>query len=355
MSQAALKVLLTGPEWFGDLLPYCEDGLREMGHDVRRLPVNQAPGLDEWRAKWNRFTSLPFLGPKIAHRLRLATRNRLRTHVQGRFRELVGEFRPDVLVALVCWGDPLTADVLAQSGIPRRLGWLMDDPFLDDASTLPAMSHYDALFSVDRSWAPPLRQLTGRPVHTLVCGADPKRHTQVPRDAIPERMRSKICFVGSSYRGVPAGLSRHSILTPLVPHGLRVYGDSGWKQEPAFAGCFGGGPFATAETNLAYNGGEIVLNIHHPQFRADTSLRTFAITATGACQLVDWRPGIEEYFVPDEEIVVYQDATTATAAAERLLKDAALRQRIGEAARRRTLAEHTYAHRFHRMFQLAAL
>ena len=87
------------------------------------------------------------------------------------------------------------------------------------------------------------------------------------------------------------------------------------------------------------------MNIHHPQFRVGTSLRTFAIGAAGAFQLVDWRPGLERFFVPDEEIVTYQTADELRAKASYYLANESARQRIARAGHERVLREHTYAHR----------
>jgi hypothetical protein len=37
------RVLLTGPQWFADLLAFCERGLQETGAQVRVVNTNGAP------------------------------------------------------------------------------------------------------------------------------------------------------------------------------------------------------------------------------------------------------------------------------------------------------------------------
>jgi spore maturation protein CgeB len=70
--------------------------------------------------------------------------------------------------------------------------------------------------------------------------------------------------------------------------------------------------------------------------------RLFEATSCGTALLSDPFPGIEEFFVPGEEILVAETTQQALAALE--LSDAEL-ARIAAAGRERTLAEHTGAAR----------
>jgi spore maturation protein CgeB len=70
--------------------------------------------------------------------------------------------------------------------------------------------------------------------------------------------------------------------------------------------------------------------------------RLFEAAACGAAILTDSFPGLEEFFVPHDEILVARDTGEAVAALD--LADATL-ERIGRRARERVLAEHTSARR----------
>lgn len=70
--------------------------------------------------------------------------------------------------------------------------------------------------------------------------------------------------------------------------------------------------------------------------------RLFEAAACGAPILSDWWVGLDQFFEPGREILIAHQTEDALAALE--LSDAELR-RIAEAARERTLAEHTAAHR----------
>jgi spore maturation protein CgeB len=71
--------------------------------------------------------------------------------------------------------------------------------------------------------------------------------------------------------------------------------------------------------------------------------RMFEAAGAAACQVTDVWEGIGDFFEPGREILLADDG----AAVARLVRDTddALAHRIGQAARRRALAEHTYGQR----------
>ncbi len=71
--------------------------------------------------------------------------------------------------------------------------------------------------------------------------------------------------------------------------------------------------------------------------------RVFEAAGAGACLIVDAWEGIELFLEPGREVLVAANAEQVTALLERLSAEEA--RRIGEAALRRVLAQHTYAHR----------
>jgi spore maturation protein CgeB len=68
--------------------------------------------------------------------------------------------------------------------------------------------------------------------------------------------------------------------------------------------------------------------------------RVFEAAGAGACLVTDaWR-GIEQFLEPDREVLVAAGADEVVAHLERLTPERA--RQIGDAARRRVLAKHTY-------------
>ena len=63
----------------------------------------------------------------------------------------------------------------------------------------------------------------------------------------------------------------------------------------------------------------------------------------GACLITDYWEGIELFLEPEEEVLIARDGAEVVAHLESLTPQRA--RRLGEAARRRTLAHNTYKHR----------
>src|SRR5690606_32240729 len=71
--------------------------------------------------------------------------------------------------------------------------------------------------------------------------------------------------------------------------------------------------------------------------------RVFEAAGAAACTITDEWPGIDQFFEPDTEILVARDGAQVAELLAGLTPERA--RRIGEAARRRVLADHTYAAR----------
>ncbi len=71
--------------------------------------------------------------------------------------------------------------------------------------------------------------------------------------------------------------------------------------------------------------------------------RVFEAAGAGACLVVDAWEGIEEFLEPEREVLVAHDGADVADFVESV--DADLARAIGERARMRILAQHTYAQR----------
>lgn len=91
---------------------------------------------------------------------------------------------------------------------------------------------------------------------------------------------------------------------------------------------------------------QAVLNISRKstaRYGFSPSARIFEAAAAGACLITDAWAGIEMFLTPGEEVLVARDSAEVVERLQALTREEA--QGIGRAALRRTLAEHTYAHR----------
>ncbi len=96
---------------------------------------------------------------------------------------------------------------------------------------------------------------------------------------------------------------------------------------------------------------KICLNAHGPSAYA-SNMRLYEATGVGTCLLTDWKPNLSELFEPDQEIVTYRSAPEAVEKVQYLLTHDDERRAIAAAGQRRTLAQHTTAHRVARLHEL---
>jgi spore maturation protein CgeB len=106
------------------------------------------------------------------------------------------------------------------------------------------------------------------------------------------------------------------------------------------------GHVPTARHNEVNASARLVLNVHRESMVANgwsPATRMFEAAGAAACQVTDAWEGIDAFFTPDTEILVAASAAEVATLVRTV--DAARARAIGEAARRRALAEHTYAGR----------
>jgi spore maturation protein CgeB len=101
-------------------------------------------------------------------------------------------------------------------------------------------------------------------------------------------------------------------------------------------------------------GSEINLNILRRQFVTAGVLnsRAFELASLGCCIVTNPCEGLNEFFEPNKEMVVVNDAKDAIEKYKWLLSSKDLRTTIGNAARQRVLKEHTYANRAHQIMTI---
>ena len=350
-----MKILVTGFEWFGDLVPFVVRALSDMDQTVAVFTTNRDALIRDRAAVLRRLERLPVVGLSAAGRLRTKLTHDGETRINKAFREEIDRFKPDLVLSILCWGEPLAPESLAYASDAIRIGWLMDDPFGYEASRLDKLlQSFDWLFAVDDGWGDNVERMSGRRPHWLPCGADPHTHGPMADGDLETDLAGAIVYVGSSCVDHPTGALRQALLESLEGLPLAIFGDKGWlAASPVTAAAYRGGPVSSERANRIYASGAIALNFHHPQFRRGTSLRTFALCCSGAFQIADWRDGLDCWLRPGVELETFRTPRELRALAEKYLSDATGRSRIARAGRARVLAEHTYRHRMEKMLSHA--
>jgi spore maturation protein CgeB len=132
----------------------------------------------------------------------------------------------------------------------------------------------------------------------------------------------------------------------LLPDRRFLLGGAGWDDKPMPPSVAYLGHVFTGDHNAFNCTPRAVLNVSRESMAANgwsPATRVFESAGAGACLITDAWEGIDLFLEPDEEVLVANDGAEVAEIVRTLDSDRA--RRIGNAALKRVLAQHTYAHR----------
>jgi spore maturation protein CgeB len=208
----------------------------------------------------------------------------------------------------------------------------------------PLIPRYDAVFTYGGGEA--VVRAYGRfgaqrcvPVYNAL---DPATHHAVPPDP---RFACDLAFLGNRLPDREARVDTFFFdAARRLPQRRFLIGGNGWHDKQMPANVTDVGHIYTRDHNAFNCTPRAVLNINRDsmaRYGASPPTRIFEAAGAGACILSDAWTGIEQFLEPGREILVVNDG--AEVANQLEILDASQAQRTGQAARRRVLAEHTYA------------
>ena len=170
---------------------------------------------------------------------------------------------------------------------------------------------------------------------------DPDTHHPVPRD---ERFACDLAFLGNRLPDREARVEEF-FLRPaaLLPDQSFLIGGNGWDSKAMPVNVRHRGHVYTAEHNAFNCTPRAVLNVARDSMANvgfSPATRVFEAAGAAACLITDAWEGIEQFLIPDQEVLVARDGQDVADHLAALKPEKA--QAIGEAARTRVLAEHTY-------------
>lgn len=173
---------------------------------------------------------------------------------------------------------------------------------------------------------------------------DPLTHHPVPADP---RFVADLAFLGNRLPDREARVEEFFLHVAATRPGRRfLLGGSGWDDRARPANVTYAGHVFTRDHN-AFNASPLaVLNINRDsmaRYGFSPPTRVFEAAGAAACLLTDAWDGIGMFLEPGREVLVAGDGAAVARHLDRLTPD--LARTIGERARQRVLAEHTYAHR----------
>jgi spore maturation protein CgeB len=173
---------------------------------------------------------------------------------------------------------------------------------------------------------------------------DPATHHPVPADP---RFSADLAFLGNR---LPDRESRveEFFLKPatLRPASRFLLGGSGWHDKPLPPNVSYAGHVFTADHNAFNCTPRAVININREsmaRYGFSPPTRVFEAAGAGGCLVTDAWEGVELFLEPGREVLVASCGEEVAAHLDALTPERA--RRMGEAARQRVLAHHTYSHR----------
>ncbi len=200
---------------------------------------------------------------------------------------------------------------------------------------------YDYIFVYDPFYVEAIKKKGVFNVSYLPLATDPLQYKKMD---LPEDEKAKysfdVCFVGTVFP------NRVEVLDELREFNLGVFGD-GWEKHfksrplPSYYKGIASGE----RVSKIYSSSKIVLNIHDPEAKHGLNLRTFDILATGAFELVDYKPQLDSLFKVGEELIYYKDLADLKKLIRFYLNNPEERKRIANNGRAKLLSAHTWKHR----------
>ncbi len=160
-------------------------------------------------------------------------------------------------------------------------------------------------------------------------------------DPLPQFVRYGIYITANALR-------RIWLLEAAMPFGLKIYGNDDWlvllKDNP-LRDCYAGPADPERDVPNIFASSQINLNIHSLQALTSLNQRDFNCPVSGGFLLTDWVEGADDFFIPNEEMVFYNDRHDLQNKLQYYLEHSEERQEIINKGRARVLYEHTYAAR----------
>src|SRR3954452_16363604 len=175
-------------------------------------------------------------------------------------------------------------------------------------------------------------------------GLDPETHHPVPPNS---NFEADLGFLGHRLPDREARVEDFFLnAAEQLPNEKFLLGGIGWDSRPLPANVRNLGHVYTADHNAFNCTPRMVLNISRAimaRYGFSPATRVFEAAGAGACLITDSWVGIELFLEPESEVLVADNGEDVARHVRELTPERA--RTMGEAARKRILAEHTYAHR----------
>jgi spore maturation protein CgeB len=257
--------------------------------------------------------------------------------------------------------DPDTIRAVGQAGGCPTMNWFADDHWRFEGFTRRYAPALDWSITTDRDSLPKYRALGCESVLLSQWGVNRYAYRKTA-----DRIEHGVTFVGS-----PHGDRRETIeLLSAAGHDVECWG-AGWPNgrlsHDEMVHLFGASAInlnlsssSTPNRSLRFRLGALARGRWRDALPArprpsQIKGRTFEVPGCGGFLLTETVPYLEDFYLPGKEIGVFEGGNDLVEQVRYWMARPDERAAVAEAGHRRTLAEHTYDHRFEAIFETAGL
>ena len=333
-----MRILVYGEFYLESFAQHISENLDLMGHEV--IEYSHEEGFSQKKAfKSNKLV-------KVLKRLKgelTSSVKSFRAIKNNNIYQFIKSKKPDLII--VCY-DYLWAEEIEQIKRISKSKIVLWSP--DSIATFAAgRSHfmnapYDALFFKDPFIVKTFRNILDCKAYYLPECFNPHKHIYDSK------------FNTSNYAcDITTAGNLHSYRVAFFKklleknYDIKIWGFDApaWLNSGKVKELFQGKPVYNQEKAAAFLGAKIVVNNLLLSEIEGVNVRTFEAAGIGAFQIVDWRPGLEDLFVPGEEIETFRNMNELKEKIDYYLKNETLRNNIADNGKKRAYEDHTYEKR----------
>jgi spore maturation protein CgeB len=343
-----MRIVVVGPQYLDSLAKDVLTAFKDMGYESysvdedELLLSGQLPG---------RFRATGKFGLGAIENLLIKKFPRFEKYVYKRLCRIIEALEPDLVV--ICNPGkipPHTISNLKQRAEAAVVCWFPDHPGNLGRGYVLA-GDYDALFFKDKYLVQLTRDRLGKNAFYLPECCQPKWHRKVKLSESEERFFGcDLTIAGNLY------WYRALIFEQFLDeYEVKLWGPPvpKWLQSPVHR-VHQNRYVGELEKAKAFNAAKIVLNTFQPGEFQGVNVRTFEAAGCGAFQICEFRPEIEEVFIPGKEIVVFHSLDDLREKIDYYLAHPEERRSIADAGYERAHREHTYEKRLRTMLDIVA-
>jgi len=254
---------------------------------------------------------------------------------------------PDVLLSIMFEFEIYrkTIEFITQSlGIPT-VNWFCDDHWRFNNFSKYYATSFSAVATTDERAVERYNQLGQSKVILSQWACN--HHDYYP--ILDDSWNYEVTFVGQ-----PHG-NRGSLVSNLKKHEVNIdvwgrgWGNGRISQDDMIK-LFSNSHINLNLANSSFSWKSLVRGQFAKMFRKQIKARPFEVIGCGGFLISEWAEGIEEYFIPDKEIVLYSSFKELVEKIEFYSNDDTARRQIAKSGYNRVIREHTYSHRFKQLF-----